>query len=273
MKLHVVPARTGTQWVREGLRLFFKQPLAFAGLFFVFMAFSQLAGYVPLAGEFVSLMLVPAFTVGMMAASRTVEAGRFPMPRLLLTAFRVSPANTRSMLVLGVLYAAAGLLIVGIASLVGDQGKMAELLASKGGQLTPEILKDPAVQDALRANMRMTMLTLVLFLPVSILFWHAPALVNWYQVPIAKSLFFSAVGVLRNTGAYVVFFMGLLMIGMLALLVLMMVAGMLGNPNIALGAMVPVSLAISTIMLASLWATFRDTFDVSDMPAEGSAGA
>ena len=76
MKLRVVPARTGAQWVREGLRLFFKQPLAFAGLFFVFMAFGQLASYVPVAGDFVALLVVPAFTICMMAASRTGTCAR-----------------------------------------------------------------------------------------------------------------------------------------------------------------------------------------------------
>ena len=28
---------------------------------------------------------------------------------------------------------------------------------------------------------------------------------------------------------------------------------------------------ITTMMLASLWATFRDTFDVSDVPVQGSS--
>ena len=271
MKLRVVPARTGAQWVREGLRLFFKQPLAFAALFFVFIAFGQLASYVPVAGEFVFLALAPAFTVGMMAASRTVESGSFPLPGLLLTAFRASPANTRAMLVLGALYAGAGLLIEGIASLIGDGSNVAALLAAKGGQLTPEVMKDPVIQEAVRASMHRMMLSMLLFLPVSVLFWHAPALVHWYQVPVVKSLFFSAVGVLRNTGAYIVFFMGWAMVTMLALLALMLVAGMLGNLNIVMGGMLPVSLAITTMMLASLWATFRDTFDVSDVPVQGSS--
>ena len=48
MKLNIVPARTGTQWVREGVRTFFKQPLAMAGLFFMFMASLSVAAFVPL---------------------------------------------------------------------------------------------------------------------------------------------------------------------------------------------------------------------------------
>ena len=46
MKLNIVPARTGTQWVREGVRTFFKQPLAMAGLFFMFMASLSVAAFV-----------------------------------------------------------------------------------------------------------------------------------------------------------------------------------------------------------------------------------
>ena len=68
MKLNIVPARTGTQWVREGVRTFFKQPLAMAGLFFMFMASLSVAAFVPLVGGLLALVLVPALTAGLMAA-------------------------------------------------------------------------------------------------------------------------------------------------------------------------------------------------------------
>ena len=277
MRLRVVPARTGAQWVREGLRLFFKQPLAFAGLFFVFVAFGQLASYVPVAGDFVALLVVPAFTICMMAASRTVEAGQFPMPALLFTAFRASPANTRAMLVLGALYAGAVLLITGLVSLTGDGTNVGEILAAKGGQLTPEAMpeamKDPAVQEAMRAHLRQMMLSSVLYVPVSVLFWHAPALVHWHQVPIGKSLFFSAVGVLRNFGAYVVYFMGWTIVTMIAWLALLMVAGMLGHLRIAAAGLLPLSLAVATMVMASLWSTFRDCFEADETPLAGDTTA
>ena len=34
VKLNIVPARTGLQWVKLGIRTFLRQPLALAGLFF-----------------------------------------------------------------------------------------------------------------------------------------------------------------------------------------------------------------------------------------------
>ncbi len=271
MRLRVVPARTGAQWVREGLRLFFKQPLACAGLFFVFLAFGQLASFVPVAGDFVALLVVPAFTVCMMAASRTVEAGRFPMPGLVLTAFRTSPANTRAMLVLGALYAGAVLLIIGFAALANDGANVGDLLAAKGIQLDPESLpeamKDPALQEAMRARMRQMLLTSALYLPVLVLFWHAPALVHWYRVPIVKSLFFSAVGVLRNLGAYIVYFMGWMLVSMVAWMGVMMVAGMLGNMGIAAAGLQAVLLTTAVMTMVSLWPTFRDCFEADEAEA------
>ena len=270
MRLRVVPARTGTQWVREGLRLFFKQPLAFAGLFFMFMALSQVLSLVPIVGDFVGLALVPAFTVGMMAASRAVEAGRFPMPTLLISPFRESPAKTRAILLLGAMYALAVMGIMALASMSND-GKLAELLAANGGQVTPERMNDPALQEAMRASMRRTMLFFVMYLPSSVLFWHAPALVQWHGVPLVRSLFFSAVAVLRNLGAYVVYFMAWSMVAMLAALILLVVAGLLGNMGLATAGLMPIGLIVTSMVMASLWPTFRDSFEHDDAPLPSDA--
>jgi hypothetical protein len=38
MKLNLLPAKTGLRWIKQGIRLFFRQPLAMSGLFFMFMA-------------------------------------------------------------------------------------------------------------------------------------------------------------------------------------------------------------------------------------------
>ena len=70
MKLQLVPARTGFTWVKLGMKTFLRQPLAMAGLFFMFMAVVSLLSVVPVIGTAISLALVPAATVGLMAASR-----------------------------------------------------------------------------------------------------------------------------------------------------------------------------------------------------------
>ena len=73
MKLNVVDARRGSQWVRQGIRVFWKQPIAMSGLFFIFMAIMSLSALLPFIGSFIALTLLPAATLGLMAASREVE--------------------------------------------------------------------------------------------------------------------------------------------------------------------------------------------------------
>ncbi|MDO5289461.1 MAG: BPSS1780 family membrane protein [Pseudomonadota bacterium] len=265
MKLHIVPARTGAQWVREGIRLFFKQPLAFASLLLSFILATSVLSLLPMVGDALALALVPAGTVGLMAAGREAGAGRFPMPALLIVALRQSPAQTRAMLLLGALYAAAVLAIMALGTYLGGD-QMMKLIEQNNGRLTPELMADPAMQQAVRAAMRQMLLGSLLYLPVSVLFWHAPALVHWHGVPPAKALFFSAVGVLRNTGAYLIYGMGWLTVAMLGWMLLLMLAALLGNTRVAINGVFPVSLTVATMLAASLWATFRDCFDTRSAP-------
>ena len=55
MKLRTVPASTGLQWVRLGVKTFLRQPLAMSGLFFMFMATASVLSLIPLLGTAVSV--------------------------------------------------------------------------------------------------------------------------------------------------------------------------------------------------------------------------
>ena len=90
MKLNIVPARTGLLWVKLGIKTFFGQPLAMSGLFFMFMAVLSLASLVPFVGSALALALLPAATLGLMAATQEASKGKFPMPSILISAFRVA---------------------------------------------------------------------------------------------------------------------------------------------------------------------------------------
>mgnify|MGYP006155336157 CR=1 FL=1 len=63
MKLRIVPAGTGLQWVKLGVKTFFRQPLALSGLFFMFMAVVSLLQLLPVVGMALAVVLVlAAFT-------------------------------------------------------------------------------------------------------------------------------------------------------------------------------------------------------------------
>ncbi len=254
MKLNVVPAKTGSEWVRQGIRTFWKQPIALSGLFFMFMAIMSVSSLVPVVGSFAALALLPAATLGLMAATREVDLGKFPMPIILAAGFRVGKERKRDMLVLGVLYACGFIGVMGLSALV-DGGDFAKLYLV-GGSLETETLMKPEFQNAM-------WLSLLLYIPLSAVFWHAPALVHWHGVPAIKSLFFSTVACLSNWRAFLVFGLMWSFIFLSTALVLTLVSGLMGDASFASLAMLPAMLMLAAMFFCSSYFSFRDCF-VSD---------
>ena len=164
------------------------------------------------------------------------------------------------MLVLGALYAAGSLLVLGIVQLVGDSRPATAAAAGAAGAAgTPAM--DPLM-----------LLALVLHTPLFLMFWHAPALVHWHGVTPVKSLFFSLVACLRNIGAFAVF--GLLWMAVFSGvgLVFSLVLGLIAGPQAVGTAMLPLALIMAAMFSSSLWFTFRDCF-TPDAPQAPSAPA
>ena len=252
MKLNIVPARTGITWVKLGIKTFMKQPLAMSGLFFMFMAMLSLATLVPFIGAALALALLPAATLGLMAATQEATKGKFPMPSILISAFRAGQQRMRAMMVLGGLYAAGFLTLMGISALF-DGGEFARLYLV-GGKITEELLLQRGFQTAM-------WVALVLYLPLSLLFWHAPALVHWHGVTPVKSLFFSLMACYKNLGALTVFAFAWTGVFLIAALLVSLIASLLGNPALATVVMFPVALVIVAMFFTSIYFTFRDIRD------------
>lgn len=254
MKLQIVPASRGSQWVKLGMRTFFKQPLALAGLFFMFMATMSILNMVPFIGSALALAFLPAATLGLMAASQQATEGKFPMPLVLFSAFRAGRPQAQAMLVLGALYALGFLGTMGLTALV-DGGELAKLYLF-GGAFDAETLQEPTFQFAL-------LLFLALYLPLTLMFWHAPALVHWHGVSPVKSLFFSLVACFRNFWTYTVF--GLVwMATFLAVGMLVATLGALwGSADATAALMFPAIMLIAAMFFTSLYFTYSDSFDLS----------
>ena len=253
MKLHIVPARTGTQWAKAGVKTFFRQPLALTGLFFLFMAAMSILSLVPLLGNVLALTLLPGATLGLMVATKEASNGTFPKPMVLLSAFRAGRAKLHSILILGALYAAGFLLVLGLTALV-DGGKFAQLYLLGTG-LSAEVLQESDFESAV-------LLAMALYMPLSLLFWHAPALVHWHGVSPLKSLFFSIVACVRNLGAFTVYSLVWLgaFIGMG--MVLALGAALLGSPEAAASLMFPAAMLMAAMFFTSIYFTFEDSFDM-----------
>lgn len=258
MRVQINKAGTGWQWVKLGMRTFLRQPLAMSGLFFMFMALVSVLSIVPVLGTAVAVALVPAATLGLMAATREAEQGRFPMPSLLLTAFRGGSARTRNMLVLGAMYAVGLFLVMGIAALfAGDVPAAAPI--TDGTEVTPE-----AMSAAIgRPGMGVALLA---YLPVLMAFWHAPALVFWHGVSPVKSLFFSLVACWNNKAALLLFTLGWAGVFIITGLLLGLLGSIVGGPQVMQIVVYPIVLFMASMFHTSLWFTFRDSFRFDEEP-------
>jgi hypothetical protein len=244
MRLNIVPARTGLQWIKLGVRTFLRQPLALAGLFFMYMTVVIVIAQVPVIGVFVGGLLVPAATLGLMAATEEASKGRFPMPSVLLSAFRAGRQRVRAMLVLGLVYTLASWLVTRLAALLF-------------GEPDPGMEIDGAA-----------ILALALHIPLFLMFWHAPALVHWHGVTPAKSLFFSLVACLRNFGAYFVYGLGWLGLFIATGMLFALLGGILGGAGMARAVMMPLALLLAAMFSTSIYFTFRDSFVATGEPGE-----
>jgi hypothetical protein len=247
MKLNIVAARTGLTWVRMGLRTYFRQPLALTGLFFMYTTTVLLLAVVPVIGVVIGGLLVPAASLGLMAATAEAEKGRFPLPSVLLSAFRVGRQRLRAMLMLGAFYAAGSLLASGLATLLAGD---AALAPAPGAAAEAQMATlDPAMG-----------LALLFHLPIFAMFWHAPALVHWHGVTPAKSLFFSLVAVLRNLGAHLLFAMGWLALFLVAGSVFGLLGALVGGTSGVQILVLPLALVLASMFSSSVYFSFRGCF-------------
>ena len=250
MQLNIVPARTGLHWTRQGIRTFWRQPLAMSGLCFLFMAAVSVMSIVPLIGGALALVLLPALTLGMMAATEVAEDQRFPMPGLLFAALKSGPQRN-AMLQLGAWYALAFLIIMGVSVLV-DGGTFARVYLT-GANMTPEVVNSATFQGALWVSM-------VFYVPLAMMFWHAPALVHWQGVSPIKSLFFSFVACWRNLGAFMVYVAVWFGLFIGVALVSILLTSLLGDASLLMAILMPAGLMVAAMFFTSMLYSVRDCF-------------
>jgi len=254
MKLQIVPASTGIQWVKLGMRTFFKQPLALSGLFFIFLAVMSVLNVLPIIGSVLAFVLMPGVTFGLLAAAREANTGKFPMPTILITAFRSGPLQRRYMLTLGALYT-VGIVLILCATPLIDGGGFAKLMLL-GETPSAEARQDMDFQFAMLFASGLNM-------PLTLLFCHATALTFWYNTKPVKSLFFSLAAIAGNFRAFVVY--GLVWMGVflgfgIAMAVLV---GVIGGVETVAALAYPAAMLIATMVFTSIYFTFQGSFELT----------
>ena len=99
----------GWAWLREGLQLWRRNPALLTFATFGYLLSIIVISLVPLLGQLVASLLMPALSVGVLNACRAVDSGRKTGPDVLFSGFK---SNLQGLVVVGGLYLAATLVVL-----------------------------------------------------------------------------------------------------------------------------------------------------------------
>lgn len=254
MKLKLVKASQGVVWVRQGLLTCRQQPLGYIGLLGLFatVSFVMVVAFDEV-GAMLLLMGAPVMWMGFMLATRRVLTGERITPDVLIEAVRRPDTPRRNFALLGGAYAAAFFIARALAQWLGPDPEALDELV-KHSKDTAELMANPMMQQSLLTSM-------LLMLPVSLLFWHTPALVLWTRAKVGKALFFSAVATWRNIGAFAVYGVCWAALFLAVASVASFVAVLLPVPMLANALVMAAIMWVVSAFYASLYFTVVDCFE------------
>jgi hypothetical protein len=251
MQARVVPMRQGMRWLLDGWHMFRASPFGWLALVFVYWLLMSVIAALPVAGIAAASILVPAFSVGFMAAARA-SSHRAPVTlSLLFDGFR---HGVRDQLLLGVVYLACLAVVLG-ASMLIDGGTLARWMVA--GQHPSE--------DALQTEgfLLALLFAAALYAPVMMMFWFAPPLAAWHASGAPKALFFSFFAALINWRAFLAY--GALTALVSVVIPFIMLSALLLASSGAfrlsvMGLVFPLLLVLLPTLFASFYASYRDVF-------------
>jgi hypothetical protein len=250
MQARIVQTPQGARWLADGWRLFRAAPLGWLALVFAYWLIMTLVSIVPLLGVAAASLLVPAFSVGFMAAARAASR-RGPLElALLFDGFR---HHLRSQIILGVVYLAClGLVLA--ATALADGGALAGWMLA-GRRPEDEVLQSDEFLAALAC-------AAALYAPVLMMFWFAPPLAAWHGVGAGKALFFSFFACLMNWRAFLAYGAVTVLIALALPLAVLSALMLVSFKAPVMSLVFPLLIVLLPTLFASFYASYRDVFGV-----------
>jgi hypothetical protein len=252
MHLHILPARAGYLWFREGIGLFLRRPFNFLSIFLTYILAIMLLSFIPGLGLLLSLVFMPTVSACFMALGREAMFDRAVSLQVVVQHFRQCGSKTiKILLEAGLLYATVICLIF-VLSALADGGWLVHLMVGQPDHLPSDSLIQRHVKQAVG-------LAILCYFPVLMAFWFTPALIMWHNMALSKALFFSIVACWRNRKAFLVY--GLLWVGFGMLVSLISATLFIKASPFAAALLIFCSAALTTIFHCASYVTYRGCFN------------
>lgn len=241
-----LPARTGWDWLKQGINLFRKQPAALTTLLFANILFSIVLSAIPFLGPLLAVLLIPSLSMAFMQACMMIENGERVTPSVLLTGFR-QPA-LGALCKLGLIYLAVSLVMMVIMRFAVPPEILLQMAAPPDVKNPPQI--DPAHLLALFG-------VFMLDVAVLVTLCFAAPLTYWKHMGPGKATFYSFFAVVRTARVFIVMLAAWFAIFFAVCMVAALVFG-----DAALGRVVIMWLIFLFVLLlqCSMYAGYRTIF-------------
>lgn len=247
MQARQLPFQRGWAWLYEGFYLWRRNPALLTFASFGYLLMLVLISAIPLIGQPIASLLMPALSLGVLNACKAIEEGRKSGPDILFSGFK---RNLPALMTVGGLYLAGSLVVLMLTMLI-DDGTLMSVLS---GQVDTEADLPPMAE-----LMPTLLLAIALSTPVLMAYWFAPMLVGWWGVTGPKAMFFSFIACVRNWRPFVAYSIALtIFAGVLPGVVL----GLLGaiSPILSSLLLLVVPLVLVPVLFASFYINVRDVF-------------
>jgi hypothetical protein len=257
-----LPAGQGWQWITCGFEHFRRAPGPWLGAVALFSLVTGLLGLIPVFGAIASGLLAPMLLGGLMlGAHRQREGRRFRFATL----FDAFSGYGSRLAAVGGFYLIGALVIAVVLGLV-----MGVLMAGVLGT-NPQAIEQQDPEALLRllgpAMLLLLLVVMAFTIPLLMAYWFAPALVVLDGQRALEAMKLSFRGCLRNVLPFLVYGVGAMLLGLLALLpfvILLVLWPPAGHNPAQLYGYLPVFyvglLLISPTIIASMYCSYRDIF-------------
>ncbi len=249
MQAAILPFSAGWQWINDGFGLFKRQPMAMFFWSLVTGLLISLTYIIPLFGQMALIAAMPCLTFIVLNACRHIESGRQIMPGMWLEPLRDTKAR-KALFRLGLAYLAVCLLCGFVATVPFLDTLMAAV--DTDGQINAQALAEAVQGPFITFG--------VIYVVISAVFWHAPALVGWHGIKMSQSLFFSMVACWRNKWPFLLYGASWAGIFFAMQSIDGILTGIGLSQAVAQLVMTPVNLLVAAVLYCSFYPTYMSVF-------------
>jgi len=206
-------AGQGWQWIKQGYALFMKAPLLWVALIVICFVAGAILSAIPVVGDILSSLLMPAVVAGLMTGCRALEQDEELELAHLFNGFK---HRTSQLVTLGGISLVAQLLILGAMMAVGGATLVGILISGQQPE-NPQV-----IMQAFAGAGFAIMLGLVLFSILIMAMQFAPMLVYFHNVAPVDALKLSLRAFLANMGPMLVYGLVLMLLAVLATIPIML---------------------------------------------------